>query len=88
MPDAKGPPAHVTAPAPRIAGSGSRLEAGRVTQAVTQGIGDGLRAVDAAGGGHLDLGNLTLRLPHGAGSGEIARALERAVRDAMQRARR
>jgi hypothetical protein len=88
MPDAKGPPTHVTAPAPRIAGSGSRQEAGRVTDAVTQGIGDGLRAADVAGGGHLDLGNLTLRLPHGAGSREIARALERAVRDALRKAKR
>ncbi|HEY0104917.1 MAG TPA: hypothetical protein VGB91_02450 [Rhizomicrobium sp.] len=84
MADSKGSPPHVVAPAARISGTGSRPQSGRVLDAVTRGIGDGLRADDLARGGPLDLGNLTLRLPHGAGSREI----ERAVRDAMRKAQR
>jgi hypothetical protein len=84
MAKTKTPSVSVNAPAPRISGVGSRTDAARIADAVAQGVGDGLMGLDHGRGGQLDLGNLKLRLPHGAHSREVARAIERAVREALR----
>jgi hypothetical protein len=76
--DAKG--ANVTIGSLRARGEGTRAAASDVAQAVTHGIEAG-----AAGArGHVDLTQLRLRLPPGAGPRDISRALERAIAQAAK----
>lgn len=71
----------------RVRGLAAPTRSGELKQAITSGLGEHLGAdrAPARGPTRIELGNLKLRLPHGADAKTLADALGRAIRHATRR---